>query len=179
MKIKVAIADFPPLIFDQDKRYAGLEVDLWEAIAKIIGVDFEYEKHNFKEIIPLLAEKKVDVGLAGITVNESREKIIDFSHMTLDSGLLISVNKNRNKISITEIIKSFFHGGYGTAVYPLLSVLAFIFIFSNLFYFAEKGSNTLSDSYFLGVLQSMLAVFSLMSTGIVAPIPFTLPHPMR
>ena len=98
MKIKVAIADFPPVVFKEDGKYKGFEIDLWEAIANKIGVDFEYEDHNFKEIIPLLAEKKIDVGLAGVTINESREKIINFSHSILDSGLLIAVDKNRNRL---------------------------------------------------------------------------------
>lgn len=110
-KIKVAIADFSPLIIEKDGKYKGFEIDLWEAVAKKIGITFKYEKHNFKDIIPLLAERKIDAGIAGITITEKREKIIDFSHPTLDSGLLISVNKKRNNPKILKTVKIIFSEG--------------------------------------------------------------------
>ncbi|MBI3634251.1 MAG: transporter substrate-binding domain-containing protein [Candidatus Yonathbacteria bacterium] len=40
-KIKVGIADFSPLIIDDGGKYKGFEIDLWEAIAKEINIDFE------------------------------------------------------------------------------------------------------------------------------------------
>lgn len=166
MKIKVAIADFPPLIFDQDKRYKGFEIDLWEAITKIIGVDFEYEKHNFKEIIPLLAEKRVDVGLAGITINESREKIINFSHATLDSGILISVNKNRNKLNFFKTIKNIFIEGHKAIKSAMLFLVIYIFVFGNLIWLAEKNVHTFSATYFPGIFESFwLTVVSMTTVG--------------
>lgn len=163
-KLKVAIADFPPLIIDEGGKYKGFEIDLWEAIAKEINQDFEYEKHSFKELIPLLSEKKVDVGLAGITINERRERVMDFSHSTLNSGLLISVNKNRNKTKIWETAKIIAREGGKMIKSAVIWVSVFVFVFANLLWFAEKGANTFSKGYFPGIFEAAWLVICSMST---------------
>lgn len=163
-KLKVAIADFPPLIIDEKGVYTGFEIDLWEAIAKESGFAYEYEKHAFKELVPLLTEKKVDVGLAGITINERRERAIDFSHSTLDSGLLIAVNKNRNKTKIWETAKIILSEGGKMIRSAVLWVSVFVFVFANLLWFAEINANTFSKHYFPGIFESAWLVICSMST---------------
>ncbi len=163
-KIKVVVSKFSPLIINTNGTFTGFEIDLWEAVAKEIGHDFLYEEHAFQDIIPMLAERKVDVGLAGITITEKREKIIDFSYPTLDSGLSMLVNKDRKSIRIFESIKSFFREGYKTIVSPLLLVVAFIVIFGNLLYFVEVSSKTFDAHYFPGIFESFWLVICSMST---------------
>ncbi len=163
-KIKVTIATFPPLIMEENQRYAGFEIDVWEEIARNINLDFEYEEKQFQEIIPSLADKKSDVGLAGITINEAREKIVDFSHPTLNSGLLILVDKDSNSMHIFKSIGLFFKEGYKAIISPLVLVLAFIVVFSNLLWVAESGAKTFSNNYFVGIFESAWLVICSMST---------------
>lgn len=173
-KVKVAIADFPPLIISEGKTYKGFEIDLWESIAKISGVDFEYEKHNFNEIIPLIAQKKVDVGLAGITIKQEREKIIDFSHATLDSGILISVNKNRNKIKLFRTLKNILIEGNKAITQILLFLVFFIFAFSNFVWLAEKNVGTFNQNYFPGIFEALwLTIVSITTVGYGDFVPHT------
>jgi len=163
-KIKVAISEFSPLIIDSNGKYDGFEIELWEAIAKEIGLDYQYEKTDFQKLIPLLADKKADAALAGITINEERERKIDFSYPTLDSGLLIMVNKNRNKISIFDTIKYLFHEGYKSMASIILGMLGFIIIIGNLLWFVEKNSKTFDPKYFPGIFESFWLVVCSMST---------------
>jgi len=159
-KIKVAIADFPPLIIAKEGQYRGFEIDLWNAIAKEIKIDFKYEIHNFKEIIPLLAEKKIDVGLAGITINERREKIIDFSHPTFESGLRILLSKNRKDIDFVETIKSFGNLAFKRLAKPLFVFLLITFIFANTLWLTEKSSGSFASTYSPGIIQAAWVSFS-------------------
>jgi polar amino acid transport system substrate-binding protein len=163
-QLKVAIADFPPLVLSHANTYEGFEIDLWNAIAKEMNVDFALEHHAFKDIIPLLAERKVDIGLAGITINEHREKLIDFSHPTLNSGLLISVNRNKNKPSLLKTLKIIFTQGNKIIKSAFVSVMLFIFVFGNLLWFVEKGAGTFSKDYFPGIFESFWLVICTMST---------------
>jgi len=164
-KLKVAIADFYPLIMEENGEYKGFEIDLWKAIAKEIREDFEYEKHNFKEIIPLLSEKKADIGLAGITITEKREKVVDFSHPTLDSGLLITVNKDRNKPKFFKTIINILSDGSRMIRSELIAAVICVIIFGNLLWFAEENASTFNKSYFPGIFESFWLIFSSMSTA--------------
>ncbi|MFH1089357.1 MAG: transporter substrate-binding domain-containing protein [Candidatus Uhrbacteria bacterium] len=163
-KLKVGVADFRPLAFVEAKKYKGFEIDLWETIAKELKLDFEYEKYNFQEIIPLLAEKKIDIGLAGITITEDREKIMDFSHPTLDSGLLISVNKNKNKLHFFKSVKNILGQGHKALTLIILGLFLFIFIFGNLLWLAENSVNTFSKNYFPGIFEACWLVIVSMTT---------------
>ena len=163
-KVKVAIAEFSPLIINESGSYTGFEIELWESIANDIGLDFEYENHNFQDLIPLVTEKRADIALAGITVNEKREKIIDFSHPTLESGLLILSNKNKGKIKIFGTLKSFLHESYEMMLSPFLWVLGFLVLFAHLLWWAESGAKTFSSNYFPGIFESAWLVICSMST---------------
>lgn len=43
--LKVGIASMPPFIIEHKGKYLGFEIELWEMIAKNVGISFEYEKH--------------------------------------------------------------------------------------------------------------------------------------
>ncbi len=162
--LKVAIADFSPLVIDDGGAYTGFEIELWEAIAKELRIDFQYDKHAFQDIIPLIADKKIDAGLAGITINEKRERIIDFSHPTLDSGLLVLVNTNSNRINILGSIKSLIREGHQIITRAALGVMGFVLIFAHLLWVVEKNAKTFSPNYFPGIFESAWLVICSMST---------------
>ncbi len=163
-KIKVAIAEIPPLIIDDGWNYRGFEIDLWEAVAKDIGVSFEYEKHEIKKIIRLVAEKKADVGLAGITTTERREELVDFSHPTMNSGLLIATDRHRNKPDFLKTLKIVATEG-ARAIKPLLFVLLFfILIFSNLLWLVERDFDTFGTDYLPAIFRSTWFVVVTMGT---------------
>jgi len=163
-KIKVAIVDFPPLIIEEGGRYRGFEIDIWEAVAKDIGISFDYEKHELKEIVPLLAEKRVDVGLGGITTTARREKLVDFSHPTMDSGLLISTDKHHSRPDLFRTLKIIAAEGSRTIKPLLVILLFFVLIFANLLWLAEKSPNTFGEGYFPGIFKSIWFIVVTMGT---------------
>nr|WP_269244130.1 glutamine ABC transporter substrate-binding protein GlnH [Rhizobium sp. AG207R] len=82
---------FVPFEFKQGDKYVGFDIDLWDAVAKDIGVTYTLQPMDFNGIIPALQTKQVDVGLAGITIKDERKKVIDFSDGYYDSGFLLMV----------------------------------------------------------------------------------------
>ncbi|MCF8480881.1 MAG: glutamine ABC transporter substrate-binding protein GlnH [Rhodospirillum sp.] len=82
---------FVPFEFKDGDRYVGFDIDMWDAIAKDIGMDYELRPMDFNGIIPALQTGQVDVALAGITIKPEREKVIDFSDGYYDSGFLLMV----------------------------------------------------------------------------------------
>ncbi|MCP4881367.1 MAG: glutamine ABC transporter substrate-binding protein GlnH [Gammaproteobacteria bacterium] len=82
---------FVPFEFKQDGTYTGFDIDMWNAIAKELDVEFELRPMDFSGIVPALQTGQVDVALAGITIKPSRQEVIDFSDGYYDSGFLLMV----------------------------------------------------------------------------------------
>ncbi|MGC9369270.1 MAG: glutamine ABC transporter substrate-binding protein GlnH [Paracoccaceae bacterium] len=82
---------FVPFEFKQDGKYTGFDIEMWEAIAEELDLDFELRPMDFAGIIPALQTGQVDVALAGITIKPSRQEVIDFSDGYYDSGFRMMV----------------------------------------------------------------------------------------
>lgn len=89
---------FVPFEFKQGDKYVGFDVDLWDAIAKELKLDYTLKPMDFSGIIPALQTKNIDLALAGITITDERKKAIDFSDGYYKSGLLVMVKANNNDI---------------------------------------------------------------------------------
>lgn len=73
-------AEYPPFEYlDEDGNVAGFDIDLMNEISKIIGKKIEIKDMTFDGLIPALEAKTIDIIIAGMTVNESKKKIMNFS----------------------------------------------------------------------------------------------------
>ena len=91
--------NFKPFVFkDKAGKYSGFDIDVWDVIAKDLGLKYELMPMEFTQLIPALQKKKIDVAIAGMSITSEREKIIDFSYPYYDSGLLVMVRINDKKI---------------------------------------------------------------------------------
>ncbi|QRZ12845.1 glutamine ABC transporter substrate-binding protein GlnH [Paracoccus methylovorus] len=82
---------FVPFEFKDGDTYVGFDIDMWDAIAKELGVSYELRPMDFAGIIPALQTGQVDLALAGITIKPERQEAIDFSDGYYDSGLMLMV----------------------------------------------------------------------------------------
>src|SRR5258706_12828498 len=82
---------FVPFEFKQGDKYVGFDIDLWDAVAKELKLDYKLQPMDFNGILPALQTKNVDVALAGITIKDERKKAIDFSDGYYDSGFMLMV----------------------------------------------------------------------------------------
>ncbi|MEA1968452.1 MAG: glutamine ABC transporter substrate-binding protein GlnH [Thermodesulfobacteriota bacterium] len=88
-----------------DGNYTGFDVDLWAAIAKHIGVDYELKPMDFNGLIPALTTGNIDAALAAIFITAKREKAIDFSHQYFHAGLKVMVPSGTTDINGPEDLK--------------------------------------------------------------------------
>ncbi|MFP1725264.1 glutamine ABC transporter substrate-binding protein GlnH [Lonsdalea quercina] len=89
---------FVPFEFKQGDKYVGFDIDLWDAIAKQLNVNYTLKPMDFSGIIPALQTRNIDVALAGITITDARKRAIDFSDGYYDSGLLVMVKADNQEI---------------------------------------------------------------------------------
>ena len=83
---------FPPFdTTDDSGKLTGLDVDLVNAIAEDQGFTVQWENLQFDGLIPALQAGNIDIIASGMSINEKREKQVDFSDPYYDSGLVGAV----------------------------------------------------------------------------------------
>ncbi len=77
----------------------GFDMDILHEVAERAGFEVDLRTMDFNGIIPAVQTGNADLAIAGITITEEREKIVDFSDPYYDSGLRILVPANNDAVS--------------------------------------------------------------------------------
>ena len=77
-------AEFPPFEFiDSEKgvigEYAGIDMEIMKAVCANAGKEPVIENMDFDAVCTSVGQGLCDVAAAGLTINETRKKILDFS----------------------------------------------------------------------------------------------------
>jgi polar amino acid transport system substrate-binding protein len=80
-----------------DKAPAGQDIDLANAVAKVLGVRLERQDASFETILPALGSGKYDVGTGNFGVTAERLKTIDFVTY-INDGQGFAVRKGDTKL---------------------------------------------------------------------------------
>lgn len=149
--IRVAVNDFPPCVILESSKPTGFDIDLWETIAGRLNLDYEYVRvDHFPSLFDSLVTGTADIGLAGITINEKRERIIDFSHPYLKSGLNIVVKK-KGSTGFFRVVYLFFTSSWDT----IAIFLGFIVLCGIVIWRVEKGRTSFDDRPLHGIADGM------------------------
>lgn len=79
--ITVAVnAIYPPMEFKdpQSGALVGFDVDLGNALAKVLGVRFDWQESAFEQLLPSLATGRADLILSGLSDRPERRESADF-----------------------------------------------------------------------------------------------------
>ncbi|MGR6835649.1 basic amino acid ABC transporter substrate-binding protein [Syntrophomonas erecta] len=98
-------ATFPPFEMQEGNDYTGFDMDLIRAIGEAQGYEVEIKHMDFKALIPALNTSKIDVAIAGMTIDEERKKSVDFTEPYFDAGLIIAVSNDNEEITTVEDLK--------------------------------------------------------------------------
>jgi len=86
--IKVVIKDIEPFVFIADNTISGFSIDLWEVLAKELGLEYEFLiLETVQDQVLALENDEADLALAAISITEEREERVDFTHQYFVSGL--------------------------------------------------------------------------------------------
>ena len=99
-------ADYPPIIFRQGGKMAGVEADLARRLAEELGKSVKFVELRWKEQIPSLMAGRVDMIMSGMSITKARMIRVSFSEPYLKSGLVFMMHiKNAWKYGSIESIK--------------------------------------------------------------------------
>ena len=75
------------------KKMVGMDLEILKEVAKDIGVDFKVEEMEFKGICTAVNAGQVEIGLSGLSPDEKRKEIVDFSDIYFEAEQGILINK--------------------------------------------------------------------------------------
>ena len=96
-------AAFPPYEFKDGDNFAGIDVEIAQAIAKKLGMELEIVDVDFGAVLTGVAEGKYDMGMAGITVTDTRKQTMDFSETYATGIQVIIVNDGSSITSLDDL----------------------------------------------------------------------------
>lgn len=72
-------AAFAPFEFKVGENFAGIDMEIAKLIADELGMELVIVDMDFEAITTSLGKNSVDVGIAAMTINPAREKVVKFS----------------------------------------------------------------------------------------------------
>jgi polar amino acid transport system substrate-binding protein len=96
---------FPPFEYAENGQRVGFDVEMIEAIAKVLNRKVEWTDIDFKGLIPGLLAKRFDVAASAIYITDDRRKVVDFTDPYYPGGLVIMTRKGDQSIKGPDDLK--------------------------------------------------------------------------
>ncbi|MFC1411243.1 transporter substrate-binding domain-containing protein [Streptacidiphilus sp. N1-12] len=87
---------------DASGKTVGLDIDLRDAVAKVLGVSWDVQYGTFPTVIPGVQNGKYDVGQDNFGATAAREKVVDFATY-LNDGQSFLGSKDVKADSVTDL----------------------------------------------------------------------------
>ncbi|MHC1788791.1 transporter substrate-binding domain-containing protein [Solidesulfovibrio sp.] len=90
--LAVGVVIAPPFLEkDANGRYLGVAYDLWEDVARDLGLTYTTREYDLEGLLDAVRRGAVDVGISALSLTPEREAQMDFSQPFYYSGLGIAV----------------------------------------------------------------------------------------
>ena len=155
LKLQVLTKPIAPFVMLEGDKYTGFSIDLWDAIAKQLNIEYEFQNvETVGELIQTVHDKEADVGIAGISLTAKREEKVDFSHSFFRAGLQIMIlNEYESDPSLSSNMRNL--GAiilHPKQLQPVIILLMVFFVLGNIIWFLERHHNpSFSPKYLRGV----------------------------
>lgn len=92
IRVGIATEPYPPFSTpDATGTYNGWEIDIINAVCAEAKLSCEITASAWDSIIPTLLSEKIDVIAASLSINEERQKVIDFSNKYYHTGASLAI----------------------------------------------------------------------------------------
>lgn len=95
---------FPPFEFTEEETgdIIGFDIDLIKAIADDQGFEVEIQSLGFDALVMAIQSGNIDIIASGMTINDEREKKVDFSTAYINAGLALAVSADNDTITSVD-----------------------------------------------------------------------------
>jgi polar amino acid transport system substrate-binding protein len=162
-RLRVATRQALPFVINQDNQPQGFSVELWDALARRMNVDYEWVQYKTDdEMVQAVQKGDADVAIAALAMTPEREKTIDFSTGYFDSGLQILVKPEPNRPVLNFLTRLF------SPALLQFFLVAFVIalVLAHVLWLHERGSNpAFQTGYFRSIGEGLWGVVLIFATG--------------
>ena len=157
--LTVATRVVPPLVVREGEQLSGFSIDLWEEIAKRLGLTYSYiESPDVQSLLRSVENGDADLAVSAISITAKRALVYDFSMPILDAGLQVMVRSD-GSIGTSNPLEGLTTLIVSPALLVWLGVAALLVIVpAHVFWLVERRHShglIRSRSYFPGIFQAM------------------------
>lgn len=110
-------AEFPPYeSTDDNGNYIGIDIEIAQAIADKLGLELVIDNMEFTPALEAVQNGKSDIVMAGVTVNEDRLLVMDFSN-TYATGVQVVIIKEGSNVTMDNLDQKMIGTQMGTTGY--------------------------------------------------------------
>lgn len=128
----------PPFIVQNQQSLEGINIWLWEKVAKDLELEYELKPMNFTQMLDSLGDGLIDISINPLTITSERSKLMEFTHSFYASNSTITVAEVSSFQKFVQFIRSFFNQNF---LKGLLVLLLIIFLFGLVGWYFERKAN--------------------------------------
>ncbi len=114
-------AAFPPYeMVKDDGSFEGIDVEIAEAIAKKLGLELVVDDVDFTAALTAAQNGQSDIVMAGVTVNEERKQVLDFTDFYAN-GVQVVIVPEGSDVTLDNLGEKMIGCQKGTTGYTLAS----------------------------------------------------------
>jgi polar amino acid transport system substrate-binding protein len=156
--VSVGLYLSPPFVMQEQGRFTGMAVELWESIAGPQGMQSEYRPFpTVRALIDAAANSEIDVAVTNLTITQGRAQRIDFTHPWFDAGQRIMVNEHQGT-GFLDVVAGLRDAGFLRAYAWLAFVIAVATV--SLTIFDRKFDPAFPRRWRDGVAESFFSIMS-------------------
>lgn len=161
-KLSVVASELRPCVIKNHDSLAGFAVDLWEALADVMQVDYSITSTVISDALQKVEAKEADIAIGCISITRAREEQLDFTYPVAEGGLQAVTHYQRG------ILPRFSE----QSKYLLFFLFGLVVFFAHVMWWSERGQPAIHDAYFPGIVEAIWFSVVTMSTvgyGDIAP----------
>jgi ABC-type amino acid transport substrate-binding protein len=160
--LRVVTTPIAPFVLPGTDPLAGFSIDVWEAVARRMHVDFTLQVVTTDDRFSKIERGEADVAMGLIVMTPEDEKRVDFSHPYLDSGLQIMVRAQREG-RLLELFDSIPWRAIGALFGVAILIMLLL---ANVLWLIERRSNpSFRKQYLAAIGEGLWASMLIIATG--------------
>jgi len=134
----VGYVSAPPFIVENEEALEGINIWLWERVAKDLDLNYELKRMNFPEMLDSLGNGMIDVSINPLTITSERNRKMLFTDSFYASNSTIAIADTSPFQKFVQFVKGFFNQNF---LKGLVVLLLIIFLFGLVGWYFERREN--------------------------------------